>query len=312
MRKREYWLVSTDHLEKHLLFKDTEDFRVGMNYVAVQTHCSGVSMLAFVLMSNHLHFVMEGTRAQVECFITGLKTAYSRYYYNKYRMQELLRRNGVDIRPVWPKDEALERAIAYVQMNCVAANICSWPTIYAWGTGACFFNRTPKGMAGASVSSGSDNANEAGPSSPKGRALASMSKRERYRLLHSKLELPGEWLVGEDGYILPQSYVCMDWAENLYRTPKRMNYFLNSSSKAKVRLESGEDNLPSFRDQVIAAALPDLCQSLFRKREMKELEEEQLIELMRQLRYRFSANVNQIARVMGLTYEHAAQMMDQA
>ncbi|MBQ9476263.1 MAG: hypothetical protein IJU63_00565 [Bacteroidales bacterium] len=35
MRKLEYWLISTEHLNDRLLFKDTEDFRVGMNFVAV-------------------------------------------------------------------------------------------------------------------------------------------------------------------------------------------------------------------------------------------------------------------------------------
>lgn len=34
------------------------------------------------------------------------------------------------------------------------------------------------------------------------------------------------------------------------------------------------------------------------------------MEFVRQLRFRFSAHVNQIARVCGLTYEQAAQLMD--
>lgn len=96
----------------------------------------------------------------------------------------------------------------------------------------------------------------------------------------------------------------------MYRTPKRMNYFLQSSSKARLRLEAAEENQPSFRDQVILSVLPDLCQSLFRKRSVEDLEEEQLVELMRQLRFRFSTNVNQIARVTGISYEHAAKLLD--
>ena len=303
---RKYWLITTEHLEDRLLFKDTEDFRVGMNYVAVWVYKTGIEMLGFILMSNHLHFVVAGTWEQAKRFVNAFKTAYSRYLWDKYGVRELLRRNQVDIKEIEDADEALERAIAYVQMSCVAANICAWPVEYSWGTGGCFFNRPAEGMAGAERALAGD-----GSGIPKGRPLASLKKRERYRFLHTKAELPGEWLVSGEGYIVPDSYVRTEWVEALYRTPRRMNYFLQTSSKAKVRLEA-EDAMPSFRDQVILSALPDLCQSLFRKGSVAELGEEQLVELMRQLRFRFSANVNQVARVTGVTYERAAALLDRA
>jgi REP element-mobilizing transposase RayT len=298
MRNLKYWLVTTAHLEDLLLFRDAEDFRVAMSYVAVQAFKTGVFVLAFILMSNHLHFVLAGSREQVEAFVNGFKAMYSRYYWDKYGVQELLRRNQVDFSEIDTVDDALERAIAYVQMNCVAANICSWPSDYPWGTGACFFTRPEAGM----VDTGG---------ARRGQPLAALSARERYRLLHTKAELPGEWMLYE-GYISPASYVPVKWVEKLFQTPKRMNFFLRNSSKAKVLLEAGEKRLPSFRDQVIVSALPDLCRSLFRKGTLAELEEEQLVELMRQLRFRFAANVNQIARVTGVSYERAAMLLDRA
>lgn len=71
-----------------------------------------------------------------------------------------------------------------------------------------------------------------------------------------------------------------------------------------------ESDLPAFRDQVILAAVPDLCQSLFRKRSVEELTEDQMLELLRQLRFRFSAGANQLARVTGLSYDAAAKYLD--
>jgi len=97
--------------------------------------------------------------------------------------------------------------------------------------------------------------------------------------------------------------------ETLFRKPTRMNYFLASSSKARKRLES-EEHLPAFRDQIILAALPDLCRSLFGKDMFQELLPEERTELMRQIRFRFSADVNQIARVCGLSYAEAARVID--
>ena len=291
MNRKEYWLITTDHLEDRLLFKDAEDFRVGMNYVAVQVHKKQVAVLVFILMSNHLHFILYCTREDAEWFMNDLKKEYSKYLRNKYGSREHLRGNGVDIRLIPLENEALERAMAYVQMNCMAANICGSPGDYPWGTGNCFFQVR-------------------GTAEPGSRPLAGIKDRERYRLLHSKADLPGEWLMSESGYILPSSYVRKDLVENAFRSPKRMNYFLQSSSKAKLRLETGEQSLPAFKDQVIVSALPDLCWSLFRKQRIAELSPEQLLELMRQLRFRFAANVNQIARVTGLSYEDAAAYLD--
>ena len=70
--------------------------------------------------------------------------------------------------------------------------------------------------------------------------------------------------MSDDGYILPESYIPIQFVERVFRTPSRMNYFLNNSSKAKARMNQQEAALPSFRDQTIISAIPELCRSLFR------------------------------------------------
>ena len=286
---RKLWLITTEHLKAGLWFRDEEDYKVGMNFVALQAHASRVVVLSFTLMSNHVHFVVTAdTKRDAEAFIEGFKHRYSLYLRRKYGAKEFLRGNGVRIDLISPYDEDPEKAIAYVEMNCVAANICSHPSQYPWGTGGLFFDQRK----------------------PDGRPLGAFSKRACKRLLHTDVELlPENWLVGADGYILPQSYVDVAAVEAFFRTPQRMNWFLANSSKAKKRMEA-DDNLPAFRDQVILAAVPDLCQSLFGKRTFSQLARDEQVEFVRQLHFRFSAHVNQIARVCGLTYEQAARLMD--
>ena len=286
---RKIWLITTDHLEKNLWFRDEEDFKVGMNFVAIQAACcTEVVVLAFILMSNHVHFILRGTWQEVVQFIRQFKHRYSVYYNAHWGVKKFLRHNGVDIKEVPYEDEAPERAVAYVQMNCVAANICAHPSQYPYGTGDVFFNRKRSG----------------------GTRLGDLSARARERLLHTNNEtLPLDWQLGPDGFILPQEYVDVRSVEARFRSPNRMNYFLASSSKARKRLESGE-HLPAFRDQIILAALPDLCRSLFGKGSFSELSSEEQTEFMRQIRFRFSADVNQIARVCGLSYTEAARLID--
>lgn len=283
---KNFFLVTTDHLTDRLWFRDEEDFRVAMNYVAIVAFLTGCTVLAFILMSNHVHFVLMCSREKAEVFINKFKRLYAAYYRKKYGVSELLRRNGVDIKDVRAEDESLERALAYVIMNSVAANICLEPSGYRWGTGGQYFNETRA----------------------PGTRLGNLSRRAQIRILRSNAELPGEYLIGQDGYILPQSFVDIKRAEAIFHTPKRMGYFLRTSSKARLRLE--KTSAPSFRDQIIHAACGDLCHSLFRVDQPSELSEEQMAEMLRQLKHRFSADLNQLCRIIGIDYSRAARMLD--
>ena len=286
--QKQFWSISTKHLEKNLLFNDSQDFIVGMNSVAVQSFKAAVNVLSFNLMSNHAHFLVECGRESAELFINTFKADYSRYYQKKYGVSEIFRRNKVDIRPVSLVGEELERHWAYIQMNSVAANVCSHPFEYPWGTGSCFFQPTKKS----------------------GRRVGDLSVRRRRSILRTKTEIPSGWLLCDLGYIIPESYVCVKFMEARLRTPNRMNYFLNSSSKAKMKMEAMEDGMPAFRDQVVKNAIPDLCRTLFGVNDVHLLNENQLTELMRQIRYRFSAGANQIARVTGQTYQEAVDRLN--
>ena len=144
---RKLWLITTEHLKAGLWFRDEEDFKVGMNFVALQAHASRVVVLSFILMSNHVHFVVKAdSKKDAEAFIEGFKHRYSLYLRYKYGVKEFLRGNDVQVDLISPYDEDPEKAIAYVEMNCVAAGICSHPSQYPWGTGGVFFNsRKPAG-----------------------------------------------------------------------------------------------------------------------------------------------------------------------
>ena len=286
---RKIFLLSTEHLEDSLWFRDLEDFKVAMSYVALEAlpHPKGF-VLAFILMSNHVHFVLKGRHEEVVAFVNQFKRRYSIYYRRKYGVKEFLRDNGLDAKEIPYEDEAVERAIAYVLMNCVAAGICTHPSQYPWGTGGIFFC----------------------PEQTTGLCLKDLSGRARKRLIHSECDnLPGEWSMNPDGYILPQNYVDTSAVGKLYRTPQRLNYFLNNSSKAKKRL-SIDENLPAFKDQTLLAALPDLCRSLFQKDSFLKLGKEEQAEMARQIRFRFSADATQIARVCGVSYADAARLLD--
>lgn len=282
--KKKYWLLSTEHLKDRLWFRDEEDFKAGMNYVAILSAIiPEAEILAFILMSNHVHFVLAGSENIALQFITRFKKLYSQYFRQKYSTKELLRSNQADIRPVLPENDGLERAIAYVQMNSVAANICITPSGYLWGTGGTFYTNSPE----------------------KGKKVCEMSHRECMRLTHSKVFLPKSFLFNDKGYIVPSSYVNVKFVEHVFKTPNRMNYFQNISSKAKLVRET-----PAFKDQLLFSAMLSLITSLFKKNRFEDLNLEQQAEVLKQLRYRFSSEPNQLARVTGLSYEDVCERLE--
>ena len=215
---KRFFLISTAHLEDALWFRDDEDFVAGMNYVAIVAFVhKNVAVYAFILMSNHVHFVVYGETEDVKEFIRDFKIRYSKYYGNRYGANNFLRRNDIDIREVAFETEDVKRAIAYVLMNCVAANICAHPSQYPWGSGNVAF--------------------QVGKSS--GKSLGLYSARGLRRILHSaESSLPKNWLICEQGFILPQNYIPVMNLEKIFRTPQGMNYFFNNSSKAKKNLSS--------------------------------------------------------------------------
>ncbi|MBR6346485.1 MAG: hypothetical protein IKR69_03760 [Bacteroidales bacterium] len=283
----EFYLVSTDHFEDRIWFKDDADFSTGMNYVALAANATGVCVIAFVLMSNHVHFVLSGDIAVVDRFVNMFKKLYGMYVRVRFKIENFLRRNDADIKPVDVFDEGLKRAIAYVQMNPVAAKICLHPTQYPWGSGNCFFQKFK----------------------PEGTKCSNMSFRTRRTLLRSRLAVKDDWLIGSGGYILPSSYVAVKFVEDLFRTPTSMDYFLRNSSKARAALEKSGSSA-YFRDQTLIAAIPDYCAAVFQKESLKELNQNEKTRLVREFKRRFNSDIYQLARVLGLTPEEIAHFLE--
>lgn len=284
-----YYLISTDHLSDGIWFRDDEDFTIGMNHVAVLASHKTVFILCFVLMSNHVHFVIGcDNRKQALEFVTQFKNIYSRYYGTKYQVTEFLRRNKVDIRLLPIEEEALEKAIAYVLMNPVAANICTHAALYPWGSGSCYFRDAPV----------------------TGQPIRILSRRKQCALLKSNVKVEQNYCISPSGYILPESYICIPFVEKIFRTAGRLNFFLNNSSKAKARFEADSNLVPSFRDQLIASAIGDICHTLFHKRYFDECNNREKARMAYELQRRFSADPKQIARVLGCNLKDITLWLD--
>ena len=246
-----------------------------MNQVAVTVFKTGVIMLAFVLMSNHFHFVIIGNRAEAERFIYLYKRNISRYIRLRYGKSGLLRRISTRCDEIDSADDGLKRCIAYALDNPVKAGLFLIPQGYEWGSASCYFN-------------GVDVLSKCIP-------VTGMSTRRLRKIIHSDERLDGSYMLNSQGYIEPRSYVDYRFVENLFGRPKSFEYFLSTSaSSRKVKKE-----VIMFSDSLVREAVREMLRNKYGLDSIDHADDDVKQMLAKDLRTFFNAPSNQIARLLG-------------
>ena len=111
---REYYHICTEGLEKKLLFRDRRDYIYGMNSIPVCALKFNVSVLAFCLMDNHVHFITEGRYEECSAFINEYKRRCSQRLRSKYSEVQALHDLKVSIHHI-DSEEYLLSSVAYVR-----------------------------------------------------------------------------------------------------------------------------------------------------------------------------------------------------
>ena len=270
-----YYHVYTKGLEDGIIFRDRDDYIAGMNMVAVAHFKTGVCILAFVLMSNHFHFVIYGRKSDVLRFINLYKVSVSRFVQHKYGDRSILKRVLTSCDEIYIHDEGLKRVIAYVLDNPVKSGICCLASNYEWGSGRCYFTGRQNIVDGISV--------------------GSIHTEERRQILHSKVALTSEYILGSSGYVDPHSYVDSGLVEKIFVRPKSFEYFLATSASSR----KPQKDVLMFSDTVVKAALQDLLRNKYGE-SVSSLDLDMQKHLLLDLRKHFNASAKQLSRISGL------------
>ena len=88
----DFYHVCTEGLETEVIMRDEEDFIVARNYLALSAWKENVFILAFCIMSNHVHILVGAkNRKDVLNFIRHFKQIYSTCLHNKYGLSNALK-----------------------------------------------------------------------------------------------------------------------------------------------------------------------------------------------------------------------------
>lgn len=291
---RNCWHFSTDGNAVDVIFYDETDFIEGMNRIYLVVRMYDVVILAFVLMDNHIHFILHGTFEECNKFmheyVRRLSWAISRRHGDRRKM------GPVNISQQAVGDVGyLKTVICYTIKNPPVAGIGFHALDYPWSSGALYFRKTgfwtsPFWTADSAVT------------------LERLSGRKRARILKT---------VPDDGSVLrmigpmifPGEYVAYETVERLFRTCRGFNYFLCRSKEELVDARGGMISHLSLPLQEMRQHKNEVCQELFGTTSTKSLATAQRLKLARALKARYNSSLKQIARLCGLVYDEVKEII---
>lgn len=133
--------ISTKGIDSFSIFNNDNDYILGVNTLALLSYNLRSPILAFCLMSNHVHFIISCPSSDAAFyFITEYKRLISMRLYYSHQQRKTLKNIDVSIKQL-TDSWYLKKCIAYVLRNPIAADIVTTPENYRWSSYRSYFSQ---------------------------------------------------------------------------------------------------------------------------------------------------------------------------
>ena len=200
-----------------VLFRTREDYIHGIICLCIAAHEKGCTLVAYCLMSNHVHICIRGTN--IKAFIKAFRYSYSRYFNSKYH------RHGRLGEKFFFKQEVkglyhLLTVISYILRNPLHHGVCKTPFEYEFSSVHAAFGEEL------------------------GQHLKNNDKHGKipYRQLPSRHKMPAHVKIDSNGHLLSESIVDTADLEHQFSTARSYLYFMNRLSGEAWEKEQLQDN----------------------------------------------------------------------
>lgn len=270
--------LHTTPIDDNVLFTNEKEFILVNNMIAISALRSGCKILAFAIMSNHLHFILEGSQAECMAFFEDL---YDQLYrlFRRYGKGDLVKRMHPGLTAI-SNLKQLRDEIAYVIRNPFVVRHDVNPFSYRWCSGFLYFNPMldKGGVSAASL---------------KGRALREFT---RSRLLD---EVDPRILV-KDGVANPASFVDYERAMEFFDNARQFVMWVLKNVEGQVETAIKYGEIPNLNDEEMWSITSKICKSVFLVNSPKELPLEKKKQLALKLKNEYYGSNSQIARCANL------------
>lgn len=279
LNSKEFFHVCTDGKSLPWMFQDEADFIAGVNRIGICHLRTGTKVIAYVLMDNHVHFVLYGTMLRCKEFITLYKQLTGTWIYVKYGINDYLRLLPTNIL-LLDTEERLLNTIAYIDRNPVIAGYRYLTTEYPWGSARYVFK----------------DSQEEQDVTP----LLSLSLREQRRLFYTRVNLPSNWKVNSQGMLCPNSFVDVSVIESYFKTPVRYSYFLAKKLEGTVEQELESSQRIFIPDLDLRKIVKAMISQDYDKDSITDLDVNARLAIAKKIRYRYASSTKQISRMVHL------------
>lgn len=284
------------------MFRDNEDYVTGINYLAVcqialnqiapnqntpnQITPKKIEIIAFCLMSNHLHIVAKGENAILKKFIISFKRRYSMWLARKYNEHKILHRTAFTIKEV-DSTEYLKQVIAYVLRNPIAAGINVSPFQYKWSSASCYFRQKDIGSK---------------------KDQTGLTGNGIRRIFKTRtLIIDGINIIdGEMADLM--SFVKFTEVEAIFKTSRALMYFMSKDNDNEIELEMNTLKKVSYNDSTVINAIRQICEKKFQTSQINALGIHEKCSLVKYMKKNFNSSPKQIARILSLRLQTIAQI----
>lgn len=273
--------VCTNGQETQTIVMEKEDFKVAHNYLALAGWKTGIEILAFVIMSNHVHImIICKDRNLAVRYIRSFKKLYSMYLSQKYDMSEALR--GIeDSISLIDSISYFRNCVAYILRNALCARICKRIEDYPWSSYPCYFNMQAHEGAGR---------------------ISDLGIRERRMVLKTRMDLSEcPYRVNSEGMIEAKSFVRYAIVEKAFASSGK--FFLASlgtCNDAKMEYEMTCKPLVRVNDKELAEVIEALTEKRFEGKKISGLTQSQKCSIIKNIYFNNKTTIPQLSRILGV------------
>ena len=272
-----YWHIYTPGVETPVLFGVKEDYVFMMNLIcqsAVAT--DGMEIIAFEVMSNHLHIVVSGEELFARRFFAFLDKRLKRCA-KSLTCKEIPSSFEARYKEI-DSLQSLRNTIVYVNRNGFVTDRNYTPFTYPWGTGKYYFNGA--GFGGVNTN---------------------LNVNEMRRMFRGRAAIFPDTYQVNDGYIIPSSYCNLELGMSLFRDAHHYFFMVSKTVEAYGELASELSDVEYLTDMELVSQMVKLLKGDYNVTSLRDLGKAQRYDLARQLRFKFRSSNEQIRRVLNLT-----------
>ena len=273
-----FWHICTSPIESDIYFRNEEEHAEALNIMAITVFLSRCRLLAYSVMTNHFHFVLEGTESAVHEF---WDIFYDRFAAFLKRTGRLYLAKSCRPQYIPIKDlKQLKDEIAYVIRNHFAA--APDYNIFAclWDSGHLYFNPLLSRMEA-------------------GKSAAELTYSERRIFKHERDASVDPRIMVLDGVATPASFVDYKRAESFFENAREFLLWTMKNVESMVEVAKRIGEKPNLTDTELRSVIWQMCKQKYNCAAPGMLTPEHKTGLLHSLKYDYCASNAQIARCTG-------------